>query len=814
MSRRKVKFTKRLSVRLTALGAVLALGAIAIAGSSGWLPTGGPPEPEQESDSGVESSQVELPQPIPAIDDLELAGTPASPIPPPGSDGQSPENDSRFAPAEQAYAAPVFSMPSPNETVIRGNDGGDVVQASAEEPVEPPASIYARNGGFAAVPTPPATNTLSFPSAAAQEADMPEPTESGDSSTPRPALLVSAAGDVPPTTNDPALPADAPTWPVPEPPAAPTPEANSAWGGAAPAAQHAAPDDSTPATAEDEPAFAAPAARFAPPQFDAPAADAPRALSAEAPRALSGFGSPAYDDPAYDNQPTSDAPAQLPSEASSAMNGFAARSDSDPAARGLASDNGLAPAGSYEGDGVPGAEAIEGVQTPSLTIHKSAPAEIQVGKETEFQILVTNSGNVAAHDVVIFDRVPRGTRFVSAQPAATRTPEGLLMWEAGTLQPGDQRSIAVQLLPIAEGEIGSVAQVLFQSQASVRTICTKPELTITHTAPQKVLIGESLTLDIEINNPGTGAATNVVLEADVPEGLVHAAGRELEREIGTLRPGDSRQLQLTLTADKPGLVQNRVLVQADGNVIAEHVLEIEVVAPALQVSLSGPKLRYLDRPATYDVAVANPGTAPAREVELVTYLPAGMKFVSADQKGTYEPQNHAVYWSLEELPANESGAAKLTLLPLEIGQQTISLEARAERGLQHADQRTVQVDSLAELQFTIVDEHDPIEIGADTTYVVTLTNRGSSAASNIQLSVSLPAQLQAVGGDGPTRVLVEDGRMAIDPLARLGAGEQAVYRIRVQGLEAGPQRLQVQLLTAETPVPVTKEEITHVYADE
>jgi uncharacterized repeat protein (TIGR01451 family) len=188
--------------------------------------------------------------------------------------------------------------------------------------------------------------------------------------------------------------------------------------------------------------------------------------------------------------------------------------------------------------------------------------------------------------------------------------------------------------------------------------------------------------------------------------------------------------------------------------------------------------------------------------------------VSADQKGTYEPQNHAVYWSLEELPANQSGTAKLTLLPQEIGQQEIRLEGRAELGLQHADTKPVHVDSLAELQFTISDEHDPIEVGADTTYVVTVTNSGSSAATGIQLSVGLPEDLQPVGGDGPTRVLVEQGRLIIETLERLGAGEQAVYRIRARGLQAGQQRLKVQLVAAETPIPVSKEEITLVYADE
>jgi len=469
--------------------------------------------------------------------------------------------------------------------------------------------------------------------------------------------------------------------------------------------------------------------------------------------------------------------------------------------------------GNLDGDGTPGADALEGLQSPALTLEKSAPAEIQVGKEATFQLRVRNVGSVAAHDVVVLDRVPRGTRFVNATPASNRAPDGQLMWQLSTLQPGDEAVVSLQLLPLAEGEIGSVAQVLFQSHASVRTICTKPELTVSHTGPQRVLIGETVTFDITISNPGTGEATGVVLEENVPEGLAHIAGNELINEMGALKPGETRRLQITLKADKPGIIENVLLVRGDGNLIAKDSIRMEVIAPTLQVSLNGPSVRFLEREAIYDVAVANTGTATAREVELVTYLPKGMKYVSADHKGQYEPQNHAVYWSLEELPPNQTGLAKLTLMPVETGEQKLNLEGRAELGLQHKNEKTVQVDSLAELQFTIADAADPIEVGTDTTYMITLTNSGSSAATNIQLAIGLPRDLRPIGGEGPTRVVINGTQVMVDPLARLAPGEETVYRLKVHGLAAGPQRIQVQLQTDETPVPVTKEEITRVYSD-
>ena len=72
---------------------------------------------------------------------------------------------------------------------------------------------------------------------------------------------------------------------------------------------------------------------------------------------------------------------------------------------------------------------------------------------------------------------------------------------------------------------------------------------------------------------------------------------------------------------------------------------------------------------------------------------------------------------VEPLPYHhdpQTGAAKLTLLPLETGEQKIKLEGRAELGLQNSFEQVVQVESVAELQFAVRDEADPIEIGAES----------------------------------------------------------------------------------------------------
>ncbi len=468
--------------------------------------------------------------------------------------------------------------------------------------------------------------------------------------------------------------------------------------------------------------------------------------------------------------------------------------------------------GGVEGSGTPGPQNLEGAQTPSITLKKIAPPEIQVGKPASFEIQVQNVGRIAAHQVIVKEEIPRGVRLIDTAPPAS-PQSGALVWELGALQPGESRQIKIQYLPFAEGDIGSIAVAAFQVQSSVRTVCTRPQLTIEQTAPEKVLVGQAFTVRIRLSNPGTGVATKVVLEEDVPDGFIHPSGRALEYEVGSLRPGETRDLDLTLQAAKPGVWDNALVVRAEGNLAVEKSAKIEIVAPQLEVAMTGPTRRYLERQATYTVAIANPGTATANDVQLVGRLPKGMKFVAATNEGAYDPKTHAVVWALAELPPGQVGQVQLTALPVETGEQKILVEGKGSLDTTAQAEHAVSVEALAELAFEIADKADPIEVNKETVYEVKVTNRGSKTATSIRVTAVFPPDMKPLAGDGPARAEVADGRVIFEPLARLNPREEATFRIQAEGLRAGDQRIQVQVVSDDSPTPVTKEESTRVYSD-
>ncbi|MGA1617672.1 MAG: hypothetical protein ACO37F_04055, partial [Pirellulales bacterium] len=258
-----------------------------------------------------------------------------------------------------------------------------------------------------------------------------------------------------------------------------------------------------------------------------------------------------------------------------------------PASGDRSADGPGTPAGGATGQGRPGVPQLEGLQTPQLTIEKSGPRDLQVGKPARFEVTVRNVGAATAHDTVLKDSIPYGTSLIAtlppASPAGPGNPTGDLLWSIGELKPGQEARVAMELMPRLEGEIGSVASVSFRSDATVRSRVTKPALEITAEPPQKTLIGEAMTLELTLSNPGTGTATGVVVEGLLPEAVSHPAGREVEFDVGRLEPGTSRSIKLVLTTATPGVHEIRLAARADGGIEVAQRLRAEITAPMLEL---------------------------------------------------------------------------------------------------------------------------------------------------------------------------------------------------------------------------------------
>lgn len=467
-------------------------------------------------------------------------------------------------------------------------------------------------------------------------------------------------------------------------------------------------------------------------------------------------------------------------------------------------------------DRKPGPVSLQGIQAPAVTIQKIAPPEIQVNVEAEFSLVVRNVGRADAVNLTVIDPVPDGTRFVSAVPEPTgRTTDGNPIWKFGALKPNQQKIIKIRLLPLRQGEIGSIARMSFQAAASAKTICTRPDLKLAHAGPAKVLKGQEARLIVTIENRGDGVAKNVVIEDEVPAGFTFAnrRTRKLAYEVGNLAPGAKRTVTLALQATETGSYVNEVRAKMNGVLTTNHKLGIEVTAPSLKMEINGPTRKYINRVGTFNIKVSNNGTASAKNVLMVTRLPKGLRFVSTNNRGQYNPSEHSVYWSLVELGPQNTGNVELKVMPIGTGEQTIEYEARCRLDRTKPARFPIIVDQLAELFFEVDDTEDPIEVNGETEYRIRVVNQGSKAATKVQVKVEIPDSIQAISSKGPTKGTTQGRTITFAPYDSLEPRQSLFYRIRAKGIRDGDHLIKVLVSSNERSESVAKQESTKVYSE-
>ena len=464
----------------------------------------------------------------------------------------------------------------------------------------------------------------------------------------------------------------------------------------------------------------------------------------------------------------------------------------------------------------PGNRYLDGSQNPVMQIQKRAPEEIQVGKPATFVITVRNAGNATAHEVTVVDSVPRGARFVAAMPTASPDMNKMLTWKLGEIAAGDERTINLQIIPEVQGEVGSVATVHFAAQASVRTIATMPKLEIELESRSDVVISDAQEINVIVRNSGSGVARDVRLEADIPPELRHESGdAQLAAQLGDIRPNETKRLSLICSAVQPG--QSACIVRAvtDDGVQAEEKIDVDVRAPQLIAAIQGPKIRYLERQATYQIAVKNIGTSTATNLDFTVHLPAGLKFNGANNGGSYQPESHSVVWGLEALPATTTPAEmELVVLPVELGEQVISFAARGDLNVSAEAKAGVTVDGLAKLAFTIDQDNGTIEAGASSTYSVQVTNVGNKSDRNVRLMVELPAGTQLLDVNAPVQYELQGSVLVFAPIDEMRNKDQHTYRFQIKHNQAGTQVVRTKLTSDNWPVAIVKEVGTLVYNDQ
>ena len=470
------------------------------------------------------------------------------------------------------------------------------------------------------------------------------------------------------------------------------------------------------------------------------------------------------------------------------------------------------PGADFQGDGTVGEQSPLGPQRPQLNIEKVAPTNALIGQPLIYSILVKNVGTSEAHDVVVEDRIPKGTKLSGTIPRAELTGKKLV-WRIGNLGPNEQRKISIRVIPLEAGEIGSVATVNFVSEAAAETVVTAPRLEFELSAPKDVKLGQTVPFHFKVKNVGTGEARSVVIRDLIPEGLSHGAGNDLEYEIGRLPPGKWKDLTLDLKATKIGPMVNRAVVVGEGGLSVKAEAAIEVSGSKIVLSRSGPPRRYLGRPAVYSNTLMNESKYDVDGVVAVESVPAGMEFAGASHGGQFNEGTRTIAWRIERMAPGETCVVKSKLIPKATGTQSSTVRVSVPNGEPAEAASQTIVEGFAALGVDVAGADGPVDVGEKVTLRVNARNKGTIAATNVVITVDIPDQMAILSIRGPGKHTQEGNQVKFGPIPTLEGRTAATCELVLQANRRGDSRINVSLRADQIDKPLTREESVLVLSE-
>ena len=184
----------------------------------------------------------------------------------------------------------------------------------------------------------------------------------------------------------------------------------------------------------------------------------------------------------------------------------------------------------------------------------------------------------------------------------------------------------------------------------------------------------------------------------------------------------------------------------------------------------------------YTVTVTNIGPDTATSVLITNLLPNGVTFVSATStNGAVTVAGSLITCTVASLASNAVATLNITVVPNSAGTLTNFASAFAnENDLNPANNIAVALTTVspdADLSVAVVDSPDPVALGNNGTYTVSVTNRGPSTATTVTLVDTLPGSVTFVSAIPSQGTVTRSGSTVTANLGSLASNAIATVTI-------------------------------------
>ncbi len=283
-----------------------------------------------------------------------------------------------------------------------------------------------------------------------------------------------------------------------------------------------------------------------------------------------------------------------------------------------------------------GQTVITHLNKPLLHLRISGPKEGTVNSTLKYVLDIVNDGSAVAENVVVTNPLEDGLKYASSTPNANG--ENPLRWEFPSLAPAQKQRIEYDVIPTKVGSFVLGPKIIAKGDFSDSKMVTvkvgQPKLAVTMTGPKLEVPGHPFTYTIAVKNNGDIAAANVEISNGIPQNF-HPDTRaplieflsatnngryerpDVRWRLGTLPPGESRDVQLTVRANQFGRYVNRANVRSDQTLLREAMTIIVDPNKPLTLNVERAKeVLQVGGDVLYTVRVINSGNNPLDGVAL------------------------------------------------------------------------------------------------------------------------------------------------------------------------------------------------------
>lgn len=460
---------------------------------------------------------------------------------------------------------------------------------------------------------------------------------------------------------------------------------------------------------------------------------------------------------------------------------------------------------------------VAGVMRPNLVLQKSAPENATVGTPLKYSILVKNEGDATAYDVVVEDEVTPAAEVNGVYPQSEIDRQtNKLIWKFAKIEPGEDQTITVEVVPTGEGTMDGVATVRFKTQVKATTVVTAPRLEVQMRGPDEVRLGDEVKYSYVITNRGSGEARDVYVRTLLPEdgGLRHPAGNDLEYKIDSLKPNEQREISLAVIAGEPGEFRADAEVTATGGIKDQASWRTKIVGAQLRIVRRGPRKRFVNREGTFENIISNESNFDARDARVVEQVPTGMRFIDATRGGRYDSDTRTVTWNINHIGAGEMETLQVRLMPTTAGSAESTVTIYENVGLQSSEVSTTVVEDLHNVSADISQLDGPVAAGEVFGFTIAVDNRGTADATDVSLTVEVPDAIQVVGA-GSREVqarLLEGNIVQYNVVVRIPPNQQKDFEIKLKGLrEVQNALVKASVRYAQMEKPLVVSESVTIY---